>query len=83
MTPKEIYKKLNKMANDGRFGEKSWNTLAEEFKQKTGVDIMNDPIPQFDASGNVQKTIVRPSPQVKPVEKTVKTTDKNAVKDAV
>lgn len=36
-----MFDKLNQMANDGRYGEKSWNDLADKFKQKTGKDIMD------------------------------------------
>lgn len=62
-TPKQIYDKLNEMANDWRYGEKSWNALADEFKQKTGKDIMDMWYDSFDIDWNVKvtpKTIVKP-----------------------
>lgn len=40
-TPLQIYDKLQKMANDWRFWEKSWNTLAEEFKKLTWKDVLD------------------------------------------
>jgi len=63
MTPRQMYDKLNEMANDGRFWEKSWNALAEEFKAKTGKDIMDTGFDDFLPDGSLKwakKTIVKP-----------------------
>lgn len=40
MTPKELYTRLDKMANDGRTGEASWQKISDLFKKKTGKDPM-------------------------------------------
>lgn len=55
-TDKEIYDKLNQMANDGRVGEKSWNDLAKQFKEKTGKDIMDTGYDEFDEAGMLKKS---------------------------
>lgn len=55
-TDKDIYDKLQKMANDGRFGEKSWDDLAKQFKEKTGKDIMDTGFDSFDEAGMIKKT---------------------------
>ena len=54
-TDKEIYDKLQKIANDGRYGEKSWNDLAKQFKEKTGKDIMDTSYDSFDEAGMLKK----------------------------
>jgi hypothetical protein len=59
-TPKMIYDKLNQIANDGRYWEKSFNDLAEKFKQMTGKDVLDMSFDDFDKSGNLKVT---PSPK--------------------
>ena len=58
-SPKEIYDKLQEMANDGRYGMKSWDKLAEEFKQMTGKDIMDTWYDDFLDNGMMKWQIIK------------------------
>ena len=61
-THKQIYDKLNQMANDWRYGDKSWNDLADEFKKVTGKDIMDTSFDDFWPDGMLKppKKVVAP-----------------------
>jgi hypothetical protein len=49
-----MYDNLTKMEDDGRFVEMSWNALAEEFKAKTGKDIMDTGYDDFLSDGSLK-----------------------------
>ena len=60
-TPEGIYEEINKKANDRRFNPEKANALIAKFKEKTGIDLMKNPMQKFDEKGNVIKTIVKPN----------------------
>jgi hypothetical protein len=47
-TPEGIYKEINKKANDRRYNPEKANALIAKFKEKTGIDLMKDPLQKFD-----------------------------------
>ena len=60
-TPEGIYEEINKKANDRRFNPEKANALIAKFKEKTGIDLMKNPMQKFDEKGNVVRTIVKPN----------------------
>lgn len=53
--PEGMYERINKLSNDKRYNPEKANKLIEEFKEKTGWDLMENPNPVFDKDGQIVK----------------------------
>jgi hypothetical protein len=60
-TPEGIYEEINKKALDRRYNPEKANALIAKFKEKTGIDLMENPMQNFDEKGNVikPKTLIK------------------------
>ncbi len=82
ITDKQIYDKLQKIANDGRFWEKTWNDMVKQFKKQTGMDIMDTSFESFWKDGMITKKPTTPSAPSEPLIVPKKTKNTPIVKPA-